>query len=245
MLHTDCGGISLATCPLYRKKSTRDRRLLAQKLRVCFVCLLKNQNSSNCRNKVKCRHCSSLHHELLCPSVRAQDAAFLVDQDNDSAVDEQQDEVQDILTDHEHQEHDGNIPESEDEHLDYSDDILDNNEFEYEYTSTPDDSEISFLDEDIDESNFDAECWLFHADCPDSNDHNLNHHEEHKPQLSNYSFYDDSEAFFSDSDDDYMNSYSDSDSNSDSESDSDADLKTFICLDKSTLTLTILKKRLH
>ena len=81
------------------KKTTRDRRLLAQKLRVCFVCLLKNHNSSNCRNKIKCRHCSSLHHELLCPSVRAQDGAFLVDEDIDSAVDEQLDELQDVLTD--------------------------------------------------------------------------------------------------------------------------------------------------
>ena len=81
------------------------------------------------------------------------------------------------------------------------------------------------MDEDIDDSNFDAECWLFHADCPDSNDQNLKHHEEHKLQLSNYSCYDDSDPIFFYSDDDSIDSPSHSVSNSDSESDLDADSK--------------------
>ena len=107
------------------------------------MCLLKNHNSSNCRNKIKCRHCSSLHHELLCPSVRAQDGAFLVDQDIDSAVDEQLDELQDVLTDQEHDEHDSNIPECQEEYLDTCDDReFDNIELEYEYTTNQDESEI-------------------------------------------------------------------------------------------------------
>ena len=58
------------------------------------------------------------------------------------------------------------------------------------------------MDEGIDESSFDAECWLFHSDSPDNVDYNLNHHEEHSPQLTDsYFFYDDSKTFFSDCDD--------------------------------------------
>ena len=83
------------------------RRLLAQKLRVCFACLLKNHLIVETK---KCQYCSSIHHELLCPSVRAQDEAFLVDEDIDTAGHEQLDELQDVLTDHEYNEHDNNTP---------------------------------------------------------------------------------------------------------------------------------------
>ena len=107
----------------------------------------------------------------MCPSVRAQDEAFLDDEDIDTAGHEQLDELQDVLTDHEYDEQDKNIPDCQEEYLDICDDIeFDNNELDYQCATNQDETEIFFLDEGNGECSFDEECWLFHTDSPDNID---------------------------------------------------------------------------
>ena len=111
---------SLAFRPYFKKMGIRDRREVAKKLRVCFVCLSQGHSATSCRNSIKCKLCSSLHHELLCGSVR-NDQNFIIDQVIEN------EELGEAINDFDHE---WDIFVNEGDNLDYEGDTTDNVEVE-------------------------------------------------------------------------------------------------------------------
>ena len=157
MPHENCGANSLKTCPLFRKKSVIDRRSVVEKLRLCFCCLFKGHSSANCKYRKKCKYCSSMHSDLLCPSVRSQDA-FMLGDDTDSTDYEQMVEVDNDFD----QVDEGEQPDDVVDFQEYeTPDTFDENDSNYEQEIEHDDipyqlDEVdNFFLEEAEENNYD------------------------------------------------------------------------------------------